>query len=186
MSWRGLLILFLLLGALLSGYAVWKHRQPPPPATAAGKRPDYVLRDFELTALNNDGRESFTLRAPTLERNPGDATMHLATPLFLLPNGEGRYWEIRSATGWVSADQREIRLRGGVKANGPPEDLRPVTMNTDRLNVYPEQNRATTDAVVTIVQPGSILRGRGFAVSTNTKRYVFRSEVKSRYAPPNR
>ncbi|TXH65043.1 MAG: LPS export ABC transporter periplasmic protein LptC [Lysobacteraceae bacterium] len=183
MSWRGLLIVLLAAAALLSGYAVWKHRQPQAKAVAVGSRPDYVLRDFELIALNREGRESFTLRAPTLERHPGDATMTLSTPLFLLPNGEGRHWEIRAANAWVSADHKEIRLRGGVKANGPPEDLRPVTVNTDHLDVFPEQNRAATDGVVTIVQPGSILRGRGFAVSTTTKRYVFRSEVKSRYAP---
>ena len=88
-----------------------------------------------------------------------------------------------ASSGWVSADQSEIRLQGEVKANGPADDVRPVTMNTDHLSVYPRQNRASTDAVVTIVQPGSILRGRGFAVSTLTKRYVLRSEVQSTHAP---
>jgi lipopolysaccharide export system protein LptC len=183
MSWRGIVILLLIAGAALSGWAVWQHRQPPPRVAAANDRPDYVLRDFELIALNAEGKESFTLRAPTLERRPGDETMSLATPLFLVPNGEGKYWEIRSKTGWVSADQKEIRLIGEVKANSPPEDLRPITMNTERLSVFPRENRAASDDVVTIVQPGSILRGRGFAVSTTTKRYVFRSEVKTRYAP---
>lgn len=183
MSWRGIVILLLIVGAAVSGWAVWKHRQPPPRAAAANDRPDYVLRDFELISLGADGKESFTLRAPSLERRPGDQTMSLATPLFLVPNGDGKYWEIRSKTGWVSADQKEIRLSGEVKANSPPDDLRPITMNTGHLSVFPRQNRAATDDVVTIVQPGSILRGRGFAVSTTTKRYVLRSEVQSRYAP---
>lgn len=183
MSWRGIVILLLIVGAAVSGWAVWKHRQPPPRAAAANDRPDYVLRDFELISLGADGKESFTLRAPSLERRPGDQTMSLDTPLFLVPNGDGKYWEIRSKTGWVSADQKEIRLSGEVKANSPPDDLRPITMNTGHLSVFPRQNRAATDDVVTIVQPGSILRGRGFAVSTTTKRYVLRSEVQSRYAP---
>lgn len=186
MNWRGLAIVLLLIGAGVTGWAVWKHRRPaplPPPAT---DRPDYVLHDFELTALDGEGTESFTVRAPTLERRPGDRTLALTTPLFLVPNGTGQYWEIRAETGWVSADQKEIRLVGDVKANSPPDALRPITMNTGRLSVFPRQNRATSDDVVTIVQPGSILRGRGFAVSTTTKRYVFRSEVQSRYAPQNR
>lgn len=186
MSWRGAVIALLLVGAVLSGWAVWKHGQTPAQATAARERPDYVLRDFELIALNGEGAESFTLRAPRLERKPGDDTLSLRTPLFFVPNGSGGYWEIRADSGWVSADQREIRLQGGVKANGPPEDLRPITMNTERLSVFPRENRAASDDVVTIVQPGSILRGRGFAVSTTTKRYVFRSEVQTRYAPQNR
>ena len=186
MSWRGILILCLLVGALLSGWAVWKHRNPPTQVASANARPDYVLHDFELTALNDEGKESFTLHAPMLERRPNDETMSLTTPVFQVPDGTGKYWDIRSKQGWVSADQKEIRLIGDVKANSPADDLRPITMNTERLNVFPGQNRASTDAVMTIVQPGSILRGRGFAVSTTTKRYVFRSEVRSRYVTVRR
>ncbi len=183
MNWRPILVLALVIGAALAGWALWTHRMPPSTVAAAGDRPDYRLDDFELVSLDAAGRESFTLRAPTLVRSPGDRTMSLTTPVFFVPNGEGKHWEIRSRSGWVSADQTEIRLQGEVKANGPDDDVRPVTMNTDHLSVYPRQNRASTDAVVTIVQPGSILRGRGFAVSTLTKRYVLRSEVQSTHAP---
>ena len=186
MSWRGPIILLLLVGALLSGWALWTHRQPPPVGAAASLRPDYVLHDFELISLDSEGKESFTLRAPRLERRPDDATMSLTTPVFKVPDGSGKYWDIRAKQGWVSADQKEIRMIGEVKANSPADDLRPITMNTGRLNVFPRQNRAATDDVVTIVQPGSILRGRGFAVSTATKRYVFRSEVQSRYVTVRR
>ncbi len=186
MSWRGILILLLTAGAVVSGWAVWKHRLPAAQTVTASNRPDYVLRNFELTALNGEGKESFTLRAPSLERRPNDETMSLTTPVFQVPDGTGKYWDIRAKQGWVSADQNEIRLIGDVKANSPADDLRPITMNTERLNVFPGQSRASTDAVVTIVQPGSILRGRGFAVSTTTKRYVFRSEVKSRYVTVRR
>lgn len=183
MNWRPILVPALIVGAALAGWGLWKHRALPAATAGSGDRPDYRLDDFELVSLDEAGRESFTLRAPSLARRPGDRTMSLTTPVFYVPNGEGKYWEIRSRTGWVSADQTEIRLQGEVKANGPDDDLRPVTMNTDHLSVYPRKNRADTDAVVTIVQPGSILRGRGFAVSTITKRYVLRSEVQSTHAP---
>jgi lipopolysaccharide export system protein LptC len=183
MSWRGGLIIVLLLGALISGWAVWQQRQPVERVAADNHRPDYVLHDFELIALNGEGKESFTLRAPNLSRRPGDETMTLATPLFLLPDREGKYWEVRSQRGWVSASHDEIRLEGEVKANGPADALRPVTMNTDRLSVFPDKNEARSDALVTIVQPGYILQGRGFVVSTITKRYEFRSQVNTRYAP---
>jgi lipopolysaccharide export system protein LptC len=183
MSWRGGLILVLLLGALVSGWAVWKHRQPPARVAVDSNRPDYVLHDFELITLDSQGKESFTLRAPNLSRLPADETMTLTTPLFLLPNGEGKYWEVRSERGWVSADHDEIKLEGSVKANGPADELRPLTMNTDRLSVFPKKNLARTDALVTIVQPGYILQGRGFVMHTLTKRYEFRSQVNTRYAP---
>jgi len=183
MSWRGPLVVVLLIGAGVSGWAVWREGKAPKPKAVASDRPDYVLHDFEMVALNGEGIESFSVRAPRLDRRPDERTLSLKTPIFEVPNGEGRYWEIRSDTGWVSADQSEIRLIGAVKANSPPDSVRPITLNTGRLSVFPRQNRAATDDIVTIVQPGSILSGRGFTVSTTTKRYVFRSEVKSRYAP---
>ncbi|MBX3714160.1 MAG: LPS export ABC transporter periplasmic protein LptC [Lysobacter sp.] len=186
MSWRAVVILLLSLGALAAGWAVWQQQRPPPQVETTDTRPDYVLQDFELTALDGEGKESFTLRAPQLERRPDDDTMSLVTPLFLIPDAEGQHWEIRSKQGWVSADQEEIRLSGEVKANSPSATVRPVTMNTESLKVFPRRNHAETDDVVTIVQPGSILSGRGFAVSTATKRYVFRSEVNTRYVPARR
>lgn len=91
MSWRAALTLVLLVAAVLSGWSVWRHRErPPEPAGTAG-RPDYVLHDFELVALDDEGRESFTLRAPTMLRNPGERSMEMATPVFLLPDSERHY-----------------------------------------------------------------------------------------------
>ena len=186
MSWRTVVALLLLIGALAAGWAVWNQRRPPPRQITVDTRPDYVLHNFEITSLDAQGKESFTLRAPYLERHPGEETMDLTTPLFLVPNAAGQYWEVRSQHGWVSADQQEIRLNGDVNANSPAGASQAVSMKTGRLTVFPQKNRAVTDDVMTIVQPGSILRGRGFEVSTATKRYVFRSEVQSTHAPIRR
>lgn len=184
MSWRGILTIVLLIGALVTGWSVWRQRDARTSAAVTGQRPDYVLHDFELIALNNEGKESFTLRAPQLVRNPDDKTMTLATPLFLLPDRQGKYWEVRSKTGWVSAANDEIRLRGAVKASSPAEELRPTTINTEQLNVFPEANRATSAVAVTIVQPGSILRGHGMDARLDNKRIRLKSNVKARYVTP--
>ncbi|MCA1715104.1 MAG: LPS export ABC transporter periplasmic protein LptC [Gammaproteobacteria bacterium] len=181
-----MLTLVLLAGALVSGWSLWTRRIDSEPAKAAGGRSDYVLHDFELIALDGSGKESFVLRAPKLARTPGDRTMALTSPLFLLPNKQGHYWEVRSNTGWVSAEGDEIRLRGDVRTRSPKQDARPTAMNTEQLNVFPDSNRATSAVVVTITQPGSILRGRGLEADLDTKRYRLLSEVHSRYAPSSR
>jgi lipopolysaccharide export system protein LptC len=184
MNWRVVLTLVLLAGAILSGWSVWRQNADHATTATAGGRSDYVLHDFELVALDGTtGKEAFTLRAPTLQRNPGDRTMSLATPLFLVPDDAGHYWEVRSRTGWVNSEGNEVRLRGDVRAKSPPQAPSPLTMNTEQLNIYPETNRTTSRAVVTITQPGSILRGRGLEANLATKRYELQSEVRSRYAP---
>lgn len=183
MSWRTALTLLLLAGALFSGWVVIRHN-PRQPAQGAGTgRSDYVLRDFELISLGNSGKESFTLRAPLLRETPGAKTMDLTTPLFLLPDGNGNYWQVRSTTGWVSAKRDEIRMRGDVRASSPPQTGRPLTMATEQLNVFPNTRTATSPALVTVAEPGLTMRGVGLKADLAARRFTLLSRTTARYVP---
>lgn len=188
MNWRVVLGLVLLAAAAVSGWSLWRNRVTAEDDGPGSGRSEYVLRDFELTALDHAGKESFTLRAPLLRETPGARTMELDTPLFLLPDSRqaGQYWEVRSRRGWVSEARDEIRLRGRVVAEGPKQVERPVTMKTEELNVFPETNRATSRAVVSITQPGLTMRGRGLQADLDTRRFTLQSQVRTRYAPSRR
>lgn len=182
MSWRGWLTLVLLAAAALTGWSVWRGREAAPLAAAA-TRSDYVLEDFELVALDEQGRESFTLRAPRLTRDPSAKTMDIATPVFTIPDGVGTRtgdWNVRSDTGWVSAEGDELRLRGDVLARSVDADGQPVTMATQQLNVFPDTRRATSPVAVTLRQPGLILNGHGLVAQLDAKR-IYLNDVKARY-----
>ena len=185
MNFRLLLGIVLLVAAIASAWSLWRNRVVDEDPGIKSTRPDYILNDFELVSLDEQGKESFTLRAPMLRETPGAKTMELEAPLFLLPDGDGTHWEIRSRTGWVSEDRTEIRLKGDVDANSA-EGTRPVNMKTTQLNVFPGTKRASSPDVVTITQPGSILRGRGLEADLADKRYKLLSQVHSRYVRTNR
>lgn len=183
MSWRGWLTLVLLAAAIASGWAVWNARDARGPDLAAGGRADYVLEEFELIALDETGSEAFTLRAPRLSRDPAAKTLDIATPLFLIPPTEGArsgVWEVRSQTGWVSAEGDELRLRGQVRAESTDANGRPLMMATEQLNVFPDTKRATSAVAVTVTQPGLILNGRGLDAQLDTRRVIL-NDVKARY-----
>jgi lipopolysaccharide export system protein LptC len=190
-SKRGLLLLSLFLLALVMGWSAWKHRPKDHGNTAGDGRSTYVLTDFEAIVLDKQGRESFTLKAPKLVRHPGDETMTIDTPVFYIPvapaDGEAPTreagWEVTSKTGWVSADGDELRLLGAVDAKTASGADRRVSITTERLNVFPKANRATAPGAVTVVQPGSILRGQGMDARLDSKRVRFSSNVKARYVP---
>ena len=55
MSWRTTLGLALLAAALVSGWSAWRMRDRSEPPPVAAQRSDYVLRDFEMVMLANDG-----------------------------------------------------------------------------------------------------------------------------------
>ena len=182
MSWRGILTLVLLSAAVLSGWSVWRQRRAADDRPAVSLRSDYVLHDFQIVTLNAQGKEAFTLRAPKLARSPADRTMALVTPVFQFPDRAGGYWTVKAREGWVSAKADEVRLIGDVVADSPPGDARPARMTTERLNVFPNEDRATSNAVVTFTEPASIIRGRGLEVDLRSKRYKLLSQVRSRYA----
>lgn len=182
MSWRGILTLLLLAAVALSGWSVWRQHRPGERGPVASARSDYVLQDFEIVTLNSQGQEAFTLRAPRLARSPADRTMTLQTPLFQFPDRSGGHWQVRSRQGWVSAKADEVRLTGDVVADPPPGGSRQMRMTTQRLNVFPNEDRASSPALVTFTDRTSIIRGRGMEVDLRSKRYRLLSDVRSRYA----
>ena len=63
---RSLLNWLLLLTAIgLGSYTVWQWQRSQVPPPEPVQRSDYVLRDFELTALDDEGAEAFTVVSPS-------------------------------------------------------------------------------------------------------------------------
>ncbi|QOW20245.1 LPS export ABC transporter periplasmic protein LptC [Lysobacter ciconiae] len=185
MNWRIPVGILLLLGAVASGWSLLTRMTTGPELQPEiGGRPDYLLNDFQLVVLDATGKESFTLRAPRLARDPVLETMDVTTPRFLIPPRQdgGDAWEVTSKTGWISADGDELRLRGDVNAVSDGRRSDQVTIETQELNVFPEADRVDSPVQVTINRPGSILRGNGLDVNLATKQYTLQSEVKSSYA----
>lgn len=177
MNWRIVLPVVLLAGALLSGWFAWRPDRPETPDDVAEDRSDYILRDFEVVTLDSEGQESFSLQAPELRQTPGGRTLELATPLFLMPDAHGGRWQVRSKTGWVNEKSTLIKLRGDVVADSPADASRPTVVKTQQLDVHPNENRATSQAAVTITTPGTTMRGTGMEADLASKRIQLLSKV---------
>jgi lipopolysaccharide export system protein LptC len=182
LSWRTALTLFLLVAAVVSAWSVLRHRAPGAHAPATPGRSDYVLHDVDLVVLDETGQESFSVRGPRIARDPAEQAMSLASPVFLLPDSDGAYWQVRARDGWVSPAGDELRLTGDVRVTSPPGQ-RKVALNTEQLNVFPDRDLATTPAAVTITQPGSILNGVGLETNLATRHYELNSQVHTRHVP---
>lgn len=185
MNWRATLTLLLLLAAIATGWSIWRQHAAGTVAQAPSALPNYVLHDFELVALDKQGKESFTLRAPRLAQDATDRTLSLQTPLFLLPDKDGEHWRLRSHTGWVAADNSEVRLRGKVVATSPPS-TDPTTIRTEQLNVFPDKHKATSPVLVAVRQPGLTMHGTGMRADLAGKRVELLSKVRMTYDSPRR
>ena len=184
-NWRNTLTIILLVAAVVSGVSVWRQSGHDGSGTLA-TRTDYVLHDYELVSLDSQGKESFTLRGPRLQRDPGAKSMTLATPQFLVPDRHGAYWDVRAQRGHVPEDGKELQLRGHVIATSPPQTPPPTRIETEELNLFPRENRASSAATVTVVRPGLTMRGRGLQAEFDRQQVSLLSDVHARYVPSPR
>lgn len=183
MSLRNLLLALLVAAAIGSGWLAWNNRQQAQSATLPSSA-DYVLHDFQIVVLDEQGKESTTLRAPHLARNGSDQTLDIQQPVFLLPDSDGRHWQLRAATGWVSAAGDQMQLRGGVHGDSPVDaGIAPTTFRSDTLTAFPDRHLVQTDDAVEITQPGLRQTGVGMQLRTDTQNLRLLSQVRTRYEP---
>lgn len=184
MNWRVVLGITLAVAALITSWSAWRKPAGSPQGDVAETRSDYVLGDFEIISLDEQGKESITLQAPSLERSRADESMSVVQPVFLLPDDAGLHWQLRAQTGWISAKGDEMRLRGGVEGDSPKsEGIPPTTFRTDTLDVFPRTSQARTHDMVSMTRPGIIQTGVGFEADLKSKQYSLLSQVKTRYEP---
>jgi lipopolysaccharide export system protein LptC len=172
------------LALVLVSLALWQFRSRGQAPVAAPDRSDYVLRDFELVTLNDQGKESFTVRGPYLQRDIGGRSLSLVKPRFSFPHQDGGRWNARSEAAWVSPGADEVHLLRAVRMVGPPSESGVAnTLETARLVVLPDTEQARTDRRVTVTQGASILEGTGLRADLKAKRFELLNQVKGRYVP---
>jgi lipopolysaccharide export system protein LptC len=145
-------------------------------------RSDYTLEEFNLLVMNRQGDPSFRIESPYLEKNPVDESVSLSQPLVYLFDGGQQSWRINAEEGWIQADGDEIELRGRVVLGR--EFPGQLTIRTQNLRIYPNEDRAYTDQAVKIDRPGAELNGVGLEAWLDSERIEILSKVKGHYEPP--
>lgn len=184
MNRSGLNAVLLVSALVLGSLAIWQWRLRQVPPQEPPQRSDYILHDYELTTLNDDGAESFTVVGPYLQRDVGGKSLSLVQPRFSFPDSDSGRWQARSDSAWVSPGADEVHLLDKVLMVGPPSPsgLR-TRFATERLTVLPDAEQARTEERVTVTQGDSILAGTGLRADMKAKRFQLQNDVKGRYAP---
>lgn len=180
-----LLVALLALGALVTQLLVWLTRPTPePPAFVGPPRSNYTLDEFELNGLDDEGRLSFTIVAPSLARRNDDGSMWIETPKFTIVGQSGENWKGDSESAWVTKDGARMLLAGAVQMHRDTTDpKRQAQVDTRDVTAWPKDSRMETAAPATITQPGSILRGTGMKADLNTHQLELLADVHATFAP---
>ena len=177
-----LVALAVLLNNWLSGQREESKREQE---AATEHVPDYFMRDFTATTMNQAGKPDQRLQAQLMQHYGDDGSMVLTQPqLTLYAKGQAP-WLITAARGEVRNDGKEVLLSGGVRMNRSSNNEQ-MELVTDNMLIRPQQRYAQTDAPVTVTAPQGKLTAVGLRAYLADERLKLLARVRGDYVAPLR
>jgi lipopolysaccharide export system protein LptC len=152
-------------------------------------RSGYTLTDARMTEFNAEGKPSFHLQSPHLERREGDDSLYLNSPTFQLPANQAGVpdWQGKSLYGWVNKSGTELKLQGPVDMHRAAfRDAPAAQIQTADITAWPKQNRLETAAPAQMVQGGTRISGIGMRADLNDKHLELLDDVHATFPPRKR
>lgn len=165
LPWTGRQLLLGLCFAAAGLIAWWQYRLHPgevPSREARGRLPDYIVSDFTAVQTDARGHPSRQLFADQLRHYVADDLSELDRPRMVLFQDEDLPWHARARQGLVLADGNQVRLLGEVRVTREGDRRRrSARLETERLDVWPDQAFAQTNLPVHIQSDGDSLTATG-------------------------
>jgi lipopolysaccharide export system protein LptC len=189
-STRAAITFPLVLLILLALLTFWINRtvQPPLPKLDGSSRhdPDYIMSNFVTTQTDVNGDLRYKLAAVEMRHFPDDDTTELQRPRYTQFAIGKPYTEVQGLRGFVSSDGEEVQLFDDVKVTRQAfADKGEMTVETDYLNIRPNEDLVTTDRPVIIRQaPKTVIYATGMVYEKKLKTVTLLNKVRAHYERP--
>lgn len=188
---RPTILLPLVLLAILAMLTFWIDYsvQAPEPKIDGSNRhdPDYILNNFTTTRTDENGDLRYRLTAAEMRHYPDNDTTELEQPHFTRFDIGKPFTLIEGQKGLVSSNGEKIEFQDDVKVlrqayNGKGE----MVVLTDRLDVFPDEEIASTDRPVVITQePKTVIHATGMIYNKKKQTVQLLHRVKAHYEKPD-
>jgi len=170
----------LVIVGLLAGMTFWLDQATrPPAATSDGKSrhdPDYIIENFSVRRFDPAGALQHTLHAASMHHYPDDDSTVIQSPQITWHRQPPTLITAREAR--LDSAGKHVQLIGDVRVTRGGVGDKPATvLTTARLDVFPDDELATSNAPVTIDQGRSNISGGGLSANNKTSIYVLEGPV---------
>lgn len=171
----------LLLVGVLAALTFWLQRISEGPAGDRSGRdrhdPDFIIDDFSVRSFGSAGTLQHTLTATRMLHYPDDDTTTVIAPQVVFHATPPTRLSAEQAL--VSKDAKQIRLERNVRlTRGAADGSLPIEATSERLDVVPDLETASTDTPVTITQGRSVVTGSGLIADNKTKQTTLLGPVR--------
>jgi lipopolysaccharide export system protein LptC len=171
----------LLLVGVLAALTFWLQRISEGPAGDRSGRhrhdPDFIIDDFSVRSFGSTGALQHTLSATRMLHYPDDDTTTVIAPQVVFHSTPPTRLSAEQAL--VSKDAKQVRLERNVRLlRGAADGSLPIEATSERLDVVPDLETASTDTPVTITQGRSVVTGSGLIADNKTKQTTLLGPVR--------
>ena len=178
-----------LLGMLaLITFWINKTVQTPLPKLDGSSRhdADYIVSNFVTTQTDVNGLLRFKLAAVEMKHFPDDDTTALQRPRYTQFSVGKPYTRIEGLHGYMSGDGEQVKLVDQVKVTRQAfAEKGEMTVDTNYLEIYPNQELARTESPVIIRQaPKTIIYATGMLYEKRNRTVTLLHKVRAHYERP--
>ena len=179
--------------ALLSIFAImtaWINHvvQPTKPKLDGSSRhdPDYIMSNFVTTQTDINGDLRYKLASVEMKHFPDDDTTNLQQPRYTQFSANKPYTQVEALRGHVSSNGDQVQLIDNVKITRQAfAEKGEMTIETNYLNVLPNEDLARTDSPVIIRQaPKTIIYATGMTYEKKNHTVTLLNKVRAHYERP--
>ena len=176
----------LLLMLALAAGSLWLERSvQAPERDNRGKLrhdPDFIGEDFGITKIGANGKPEYVLSAARMLHYPDDESTEVLAPRLVQRHDDAPPVVIRADRGTIAKSGAEASFHGNVvvlrEAGRGKKELR---VQTEYLQIVPDQDLARTDRAVVITEGRSRLTGVGMEFNNKTRQFALQSQVRGTF-----
>lgn len=179
-------LLPLILLTLLAGVSFWLERATQMENNPTGKRqhkPDFIVDHFVVRRYNLDGQVQHTLAAKQMQHYVDDDSTELIEPE-LVYFGQAQPTQMSARRASLTRDGKEVTLREDVRVlRAEQVGQAELRIETNELHILPDQETASTNQPVRIVNGRSEIHGKGLKADHRKQMYTLLGRVRGTIQP---
>lgn len=144
------------------------------------------MTNFVTTQTDINGALRYKLAAVEMRHFPDDDSTNLQRPRYTQFAADKPYTQVEGLRGHVSSDGEKIELFGNVKVTRQAfADKGAMTVDTDYLNILPDEDIVRTDSPVVIRQaPKTVIYATGMIYEKDQRTLTLLHKVRAHYEKP--
>ena len=146
--------------------------------------PDYIVENFSFVRMTPEGKPRYVIGGDKLTHLPIDDSADIVNPLVRGVAPGQPPMVIKALKGSVDNGNTQVHLSGNVDIDRKATDKTlPMTLKTQALTIFPDEERMVTELAVDIVNGKNQLSGVGMRANNATGEIAIKSGLRLTLPP---